>query len=336
MERTPDQQANVGAESEEGSGVASGRRDSWEWPRLLKIRDVSLFTEVIGRGYPLVLMHGGPSADHFSLLPFRQLADRFTLVFYDHRCNGRSVGAPVSSMTWENLTADAEALRQKLGFERWAVLGHSFGGQVALEYALRYPASLSHLILLDTQGDSWWPQQNAADLLAKRGYRRKKVELVRRWCNGEFTPREYFPIALRIGDAYCHRSFLWLAVRDAVRGQWHQKLRPEAWIFAGRHLWKGWTVMDRLGEISVPTLVMAGRDDVFSPPEHQDQLAAGIPRARRRIIERAGHEPYSERPAEVMAAITDFLSADAPAATGIARRDRQHRVPEQRLRHARL
>jgi pimeloyl-ACP methyl ester carboxylesterase len=38
------------------------------------------------------------------------------------------------------------------------VLGHSFGGQVALEYALRYPASLSHLILLDTQGDSWWPQ----------------------------------------------------------------------------------------------------------------------------------------------------------------------------------
>jgi proline iminopeptidase len=73
-------------------------------------------------------------------------------------------------MTWENLTADAEALRQELGFERWAVLGHSFGGMVALEYALRYPASLSHLVLLDTGGDSWWPQQNAAALLARRGY----------------------------------------------------------------------------------------------------------------------------------------------------------------------
>jgi pimeloyl-ACP methyl ester carboxylesterase len=44
-------------------------------------------------------------------------------------------------MTFENLTADADALRKELGYERWAVLGHSFGGHVALEYALRYPAA---------------------------------------------------------------------------------------------------------------------------------------------------------------------------------------------------
>jgi proline iminopeptidase len=113
----------------------------------VSIRDVSLFVEVVGRGYPLLLKHGGPGADHWSMLPFRRCADRLTLIFYDHRCNGRSEGTPVSSMTWENLTADADALRQHLGFEKWAVLGHSFGGHVALEYALRYPASLSHLVL---------------------------------------------------------------------------------------------------------------------------------------------------------------------------------------------
>ncbi len=88
-------------------------------PGLLQVRDVSLFVEVIGRGYPLLLMHGGPGADHWTMLPFRRLADQFTLIFYDHRCNGRSTGAPVSSMTWENLTADADALRQGLGYERW-------------------------------------------------------------------------------------------------------------------------------------------------------------------------------------------------------------------------
>ena len=65
-------------------------------------------------------------------------------------------------MTMENLTADAEALREALGFERWAVLGHSFGGNVALEYALRYPQSLSHLVLVNTGGDYRWPSENAA------------------------------------------------------------------------------------------------------------------------------------------------------------------------------
>src|SRR5512135_3342987 len=116
----------------------------------MQIRDVSLFVKVMGQGYPLVLMHGGPGPDHTSLLALQPLADQFTLVFYDHRCNGRSMGAEASSMTFENLTADADALRQALGFDKWAVLGHSFGGYVALEYALRYPHSLSHLLLVDT------------------------------------------------------------------------------------------------------------------------------------------------------------------------------------------
>jgi proline iminopeptidase len=280
----------------------------------MPIRDVSLFVEVVGQGHPLLLMHGGPGADHWTMLPFRRCADQFTLVFYDHRCNGRSQGAPVSSMTFENLTADADALRQKLGFKRWAVLGHSFGGQVALEYALRYPGSLSHLLLLDTGGDSRWSQQNAADLLAKRGYSPKKVELVRRWFNGQFAPREMLPILMRIGSAYSYHPSLWLTARDLARGEWHSKMRPEALIFAGRYLLKGWTVMDRLGEITAPTLVMAGRGDFVFPPEHQLELAAAIPRARLQIIERAGHNPHSEQPAEVMAAIRGFISADAPAA----------------------
>jgi proline iminopeptidase len=279
----------------------------------MSIRDVSLFVKVVGRGYPLLLMHGGPGLDHCSLLPFRRCADRFTLIFYDHRCNGRSEGAPVSSMTWENLTTDAEALRQRFGFERWAVLGHSFGGHVALEYALRYPDSLSHLVLLDTGGDSRWAQQNAADLLAKRGYKPEKAELVRRWFNGELAPNEWFPISMRIAGAYYHHFNPLKLAHELIQGEWRTKFRPEPFIFAGRHLLRGWTVVGRLGEITVPTLVMAGRDDFVFPPECQLELAAGIPGARLRIIERAGHNPHSEQPAEVMEAVTGFISADALA-----------------------
>ncbi|MGA7270849.1 MAG: alpha/beta hydrolase [Acidimicrobiia bacterium] len=285
---------------------------------MISIRDVTLHVEVAGAGYPLVLMHGGPGADLYTMLPFRQCRDQFTLVFYDHRCNGRSEGAPVESMTWNNLTADADALREELGFERWAVLGHSFGGHVALEYALRYPDKLSHLILLDSGGDSRWSQVNAPHIVAKRGFGRKKAELARRWFNGEFRPWEMAFLFWRIGGAYSHatglRSLIELG-RDIAGGAWRSRMRADPLIFAGSQLLKDWTVMDRLGEITVPTLVIAGRDDFVFPPEHQAQLAAGIRGARLRIIERAGHNPHSEQTEETMRAVRSFLASKQAAAT---------------------
>jgi proline iminopeptidase len=299
----------------------------------IPVRDVQLFVDVVGRGYPLVLMHGGPGGDLWTLLRFRQLSDAYTLVFYDHRCNGRSVGVPVPSMTWENLTADADALRETLGFDKWAVLGHSFGGKVALEYALRYPDSLSHLILLDAGGDSWWDQENAPELLARRGYSRRKVELARRWFNGRIAPWEFFPTLMRLGSAYDPHTSWYSAVRTMIAER-RSKGRPQAEIFGFSQLTKGWTVMDRLGEITVPTLVMAGRDDFVFPPEHQGQLAAAIPNARLKIIERAGHNPHDERTAEVMQAVRDFIrpptEMSAPEPTDGDRsgpeRPRRHRL----------
>jgi proline iminopeptidase len=283
----------------------------------MPIRDVSLFVEVIGRGYPLLLMHGGPGGDHWTMLPFRQLSDQFAVVFYDHRCNGRSTGAPVESMTFDNLTADADALRESLGFERWAVLGHSFGGHVALEYALRYPDRLSHLVLLNTGADSRWFRENAAKLVAERGYGTEQAELVQRWFHGDFEPKDMFRILMRLGPIYDPHMSLIAAARMMFRER-RSKLAPEALIFAGRTLHKGWSVVDRLGEISAPTLVIAGRDDFVYPPECQRELAEGLPNARLTLIERAGHNPHEERTAEVMAAVRAFIPAEAPVLSSAA------------------
>jgi pimeloyl-ACP methyl ester carboxylesterase len=274
---------------------------------LMQIRDVTLNVEVVGHGPPLALMHGGPGADQWTLVQFRRLADRLTLVFYDHRCNGRSSGAPVTSMTWDNLTADADALREELGFEQWAVLGHSFGGNVALEYALRYPERLTRLILLDSGADSWWPRQNSPRVLLERGFSRRLAGLDWRFHNGRIRPREMAPALFRMGGAYNPYTTVLQQVRDLLAGEWHTKLQPEALIYAGNHLLNGWSVMDRLSEIKVPTLVIAGRDDFLYPPEHQQQLAAAIPDARLMIVGRAGHNPHSERRAEVMQAVADFV-----------------------------
>jgi len=259
-------------------------------------------------------MHGGPGLDHTSLLPLQPLADQCTLIFYDHRCNGRSDGEPVSSMTFENLTADAEALRQTLGFEKWAVLGHSFGGNVALEYALRYPSSLSRLILMDTGGDQWWVNQNAPELLAKRGYSPATVQAARRFYNGQVTPGEYLRTVMKFMGAYFYRNLFLEMAHDVFSPGSRPKMRPEATIFGYSQLLQGWTVMDRLGEINVPTLVLAGRHDFLFPPEHQAILADRIPNAQLEIIERAGHNPQMERPAAVIQRINQFLAQRLQAA----------------------
>jgi proline iminopeptidase len=274
----------------------------------MPIRDVSLFVKVMGQGYPLVLMHGGPGLDHTSLLALQPLADQFTLIFYDHRCNGRSDGAEVSSMTFENLTADADALRQALGFDQWAVLGHSFGGNVALEYALRYPQSLSHLVLMDTCGDTRWAQQNAPELLAKRGYSAATVQAARRFFNGQLTPGEFLPTSMKFVSAYFYRNILLEMAHEVFSPGPRPKMRPEAQIFGFSQLLTGWTVMNRLGEIKLPTLVIAGRYDFLFPPEHQALLADRLPNAELVLIERAGHNPQMERTAEVIQAVRDFMA----------------------------
>ena len=266
----------------------------------------SLFVKRLGRGTPVALMHGGPGVDHTTMRPFLPLASRHTLVFYDHRCNGRSTGE-TASMTWENLTADAEELRQSLGFDRWAVLGHSFGGMVALEYALRYPESLSHLILMDTCGDSEWVQARAPQALANRGFDRRTVDLARRFFNGRIEPHEMQSAMRRFGGAYYHRPTVRLLAHEVFRGI-RMKTRPEALIFGFGQLLRGWNIMSRLGEISAPTLVLSGRYDFQFPPEHQAALACGIPGARLEIIENAGHNAHSERPDAVNETVLAFLA----------------------------
>jgi len=283
----------------------------------IAIRDVSLFVKVMGRGDPLVLMHGGPGLDSSTLKSLEPLADQFTLVFYDHRCNGRSTGA-VESMTWENLTADADSLRQTLGFETWAVLGHSFGGHVALEYALRYPDRVSRLLLFDTSADAWWSQVNAARILGKRGYSVATVSDARRFYNGDIRPDEVRPIVMKFLRAYFYHFGL-SALPRAIWSAFHMKMRPEAQVFGFGTLLKGWTVMDSLQEIEAPTLVLAGRHDFLFPPEHQAILADRIPSAELEIIERAGHNPFDEQTAEVLEIVRRFFrTAHASLAFGRA------------------
>ena len=273
---------------------------------MIPIRDVSLFVKVMGDGYPLLLMHGGPGLDHTTLSTLEPLADQFTLIFYDHRANGRSSGT-VESMTWDSLTADADGIREFLGFEEWAVLGHSFGGQVALEYALRYDRRISRLILLDTGADAELPRVSAPKILRKRGYSDSAVQAVTRFFSGSLEPEQVRRTVMKFMKAYFYRFRLRDWPRALMEGR-HLKLRPETCVFGFSTLVKGWSVMDRLGEVEIPTLVMGGRFDFLFPPEHQARIADRLPDARLEIIESAGHLPHVEQQREVTGILRRFLS----------------------------
>jgi proline iminopeptidase len=146
------------------------------------------------------------------------------------------------------------------------------------------------------------------------GYDAKKVELVRRWFHGEFTPKEYWPIFLRIGGAYWYKPSWPRLLHMLIEGGWRSRSRPEALIFAGRSLLTDWTVKDRLPRITAPTLVMAGREDFVFPPDCQQELAAAIPHATLHLVDHAGHSPHEEQTDEVLRAVREFVSTQPPLA----------------------
>src|SRR5437588_7967086 len=111
-----------------------------------------LYYLTMGRGEPLLILHGGPGASHDYFLPYLlPLARQHRLIFLDERGSGRSQKLQdASGYTIENMVEDVEAVRRALNLGKITVFGHSYGGALAQAYALKYQGHLSHLILAST------------------------------------------------------------------------------------------------------------------------------------------------------------------------------------------
>jgi proline iminopeptidase len=265
------------------------------------VNDTELFHLEVGKGLPCLVMHGGLGVDHSQ---FREgldpLGDVLRLVYYDHRGNGRSGRPPIETLTLGQLAADADALRAHLGLEKVAVLGHSYGGCVALQYALRYPRRLSRLFLVGTTA-AW-----------------------------DYTDQIIAELQRRAASAEVLTAFLGVAVDDAefARGQklvaatlgFHafdperaERLFSSTVWSAGacarsRQLMADCDVVSRLGEIEAPTLILAGRHDLFCPPSQAVRMHRGIRGSEMVVFERSGHYPFVEEAEVFRAAIRGWLA----------------------------
>jgi len=119
---------------------------------LVPVNNAELFYREVGEGLPIIVIHGGPDFDHTYLLPdMDRLADSYRLIYYDQRGRGKSQGElRLEDVRIDQYIEDLEALRNHLGLETVAVLGHSWGGHVAMHYALQRPDRVSHMVLMNT------------------------------------------------------------------------------------------------------------------------------------------------------------------------------------------
>lgn len=276
---------------------------------LLSLPEGRLFYEVVGTGDPIVVVHGGPGLDHGYLRPgLDVLAASHALVYYDQRGTGRSdVPLRPETINLDAFVQDIDDLRQALGYDRITVLGHSFGGLLALAYARAHPDATRALVLLDTaepgrrfaeqtarrQAAARTPEDSATltALKSSRGYADGDRETMSR------IYRTGFRSTMRTADRVSELS-LDLSERTAKNGQEVARLLGTS--MAEFDAW------DWLGELEMPALVVHGRYEP-APVAMAQALAEALPRGRFVALD-SGHFPFVEDRQGLAAAVSAFMA----------------------------
>jgi proline iminopeptidase len=267
-----------------------------------------LWTCVEGSGPPLVMCHGGPGLwDYLGDLA-AMLSSDFTVYRWDQRACGRSTAGSSSASTRGTLD-DLEVLRAHFGHDRWSVLGHSFGAELALLYALLYSDSCKCITYVSGRGTPrWWRTIGRAANRANVEHRMSAAQIERLSTLSAIDPRDH-------DEEVEFRRLSWMT--DFVEPEASEPLdtmarTPFAINFAVNRALATDLVLDEdtlevaCATAQLPILFVHGTEDP-RPLEGAAQLAALIPTATMAIVPGAGHLPWIEEPEIVKAALTDFL-----------------------------
>ena len=284
---------------------------------------VLIYTVSMGRGTPLVVLHGGPGASHDYFLPYLlPLARNNRLVFIDERGSGKSEKLEdVSRYTVEAMVEDVEAVRIALGLGKINLLGHSFGGVLAQAYAFKYQANLSHLILCSTFHSTRALNEVFRQMKAKMPpelrARIDKMEAGGLFGHGrDFEKSRYtndYMIAAW-GEGYF--PYLYQNRPDpnydpVANGNTSWDLYREMWGSHGEFVVDGNLASveyaERLRTIAVPTLVTVGDHDESDPSIARD-IAARIPGSKLVVLPRSGHMTFVDQPGMFVRTVSQFLN----------------------------
>jgi proline-specific peptidase len=265
-----------------------------------------------GKRTPLLTLHGGPGIPHSYLDPLAELAhDGRDVVFYDQVGCGDSTHPHDPSLWSVDLFVDElDIVRAGLGLDRVHVLGQSWGGMLALDYAIRKPAGLASLVLADTAPSMAQWVTETARLRAGLPENVQRT-LAEHEAAGTIDSPEYAEAMMAFYAEHVCRLDPWpdcveraFAALEEDPEVYYTMWGPNEFTCTGSL--KTWDVRDRLGEIDVPTLVICGRHDEATPAIAQT-LVDGIPGAELHIFEHSSHLPHAEEPEAFRAVVDDFL-----------------------------
>jgi proline iminopeptidase len=284
---------------------------SKEQSGFVNVMGYKLFYRSFGSGSnALLCLHGGPGVPHYYLLPLAKLAsDNLRVVLYDQLGVGSSEKPDDTSLfNIERGADEVEGVRNALGLGKIYLLGSSYGGALALQYALKYQRNLKKMIIasgLASVSETVEEMQRLKTLLPKEAQDvMKKYEA--KWA---FLHPEY----LKAVDMYYHNFVCRLpewpedvarALNELSVPVYFTQNGPNEFTIIGT--WKGWDITKRLPEIKVPTLVTVGRYDEVTP-KVAETIHRGIPRSELKVFENSAHLTMWDEEEKYLQAVKEFL-----------------------------
>lgn len=274
------------------------------------INGTQLYCKSIGTGIPLVIIHGGPGLDHSYLLPqMQQLADTYELIFFDQRgCGKSSVHLDSAAMTMDALVEDIDKVRDAYNLNTMNLMGHSWGGLLAMAYAIKHGDRLNSLILVNSTPPTSELRQASFNMIARRTTRSDSIAEASLVQSDEFnrhdpeTMQRYFRLFFR-------GSFRNPTLADELTLKFGPEYAATSRLvkyLAKDPQMQSYDILTQLETITCPVLVIASDDDI-TPPESNEQIHSHISGSRYIVLKNCGHFPFIEAPGQFFPVVRDFL-----------------------------
>ncbi len=271
--------------------------------------EVKLFYKTMGTGDPIVVLHGGPGFDHRQFLPFIwELAENHQVILFDQRGTGLSeCTVDSTTITVGNFIKDIELVRQHFKIEEMNLLGHSWGGILAMHYSVSHPEKLKSLILCSCAASA-----DCFDTM-RRNYTAKRSEvdtalLEEIYGSTEFQNQDPEAIA-RFWAVFFRVYFVDPAYADQMDLVFTPNTIAHSDLVA-RYILTSigqFNLHDELAVVDCPTLILHGDSDPM-PPSYAEELQASIKQSELVICENTGHWLFIDGKDCFRDSILDFLA----------------------------